>query len=112
MSDSSLERRREPRVTVEVTVEVSDGRGFTLFSTRDISVGGLYFDRAIPHAVGEAVQLKFTLPGEERAIACEGEVVNVPNAAGFGMGVRFTTLADTDRQLLESFVQQMQAEGR
>jgi len=91
---------------------VSDGRGFTLFSTRDISVGGLYFDRAIPHAVGEVVTLAFRLPGEERTIHCQGEVVNVPDAAGFGMGVRFTTLAEGDRQLLERFVQQMQEEGR
>jgi len=95
-----------------VTVEVSDGHGFTLFSTRDISVGGLYFDRAIPHAVGETVKLAFKLPGEDATIRCEGEVVNVPDAQGFGMGVRFTTLADADRQTLERFVEQMQAGGR
>jgi uncharacterized protein (TIGR02266 family) len=104
IDSGSLERRRERRVTVALAVEVRDERGFSLQSTRDISTGGVFFDRAIPYAVGVEVELSFTLPGEGRAIRCRGEVVNVPDAKSFGMGVRFLDLAPIDRAALEKFV--------
>lgn len=104
IDSGSLERRRERRVTVSIAVEVRDQRGFTLQSTRDISTGGVFFDRAIPYPVGVEVELAFTLPGDTRTIRCRGEVVNVPDAKSFGMGVRFLDLAPIDRQALEKFV--------
>jgi uncharacterized protein (TIGR02266 family) len=85
-------------------VEVRDEHGFSLQSTRDISIGGVFFDRAIPYAVGVEVELSFTLPGEAHTIRCRGEVVNVPDAKSFGMGVRFLDLAPIDRAALERFV--------
>ncbi|MBL8950907.1 MAG: PilZ domain-containing protein [Myxococcaceae bacterium] len=91
-------------MAVALPVEVRDGRGFTLQSTRDISTGGVFFDRAIPYGVGVEVELSFTLPGESRAIRCRGEVVNVPDAKSFGMGVRFLDLAPIDRAALAKFV--------
>lgn len=99
----SFERRSALRAPVVMTVEVRDARGFSLHSTRDISSGGLYFDRAIPHPVGARVQLAFTLPGETRAIRCDGEVVNVPDKKGYGMGIRFLDLAPADADRLDAF---------
>lgn len=87
-----------------IAVEVRDSHGFSLQSTRDISTGGVFFDRAIPYAVGVEVGLSFTLPGESRSIRCRGEVVNVPDAKQFGMGVRFLDLAPMDKKTLEKFV--------
>jgi uncharacterized protein (TIGR02266 family) len=104
IDSGSLERRRERRAAVALAVEVRDAHGFSLQSTRDVSTGGLYFDRAIPYAVGVEVELTFTLPGEDRTIRCRGEVVNVPDAKSFGMGVRFLDLAPIDRAALEKFV--------
>jgi uncharacterized protein (TIGR02266 family) len=105
--DSSLERRRAYRATVSIAVEISDPSGFTLHSTRDVSVGGVFFDRAIPHKVGSRVQLSFQLPGDPRNIRCDGEVVNVPDKSGYGMGVRFSNVAPADQQRLEEFIQEM-----
>jgi uncharacterized protein (TIGR02266 family) len=99
----SFERRSALRAPVVMTVEVRDARGFSLHSTRDISSGGLYFDRAIPHPVGARVQLSFTLPGETRAIRCDGEVVNVPDKKGYGMGIRFLDLAPADADRIDAF---------
>lgn len=107
MPDSSLERRSALRVNVSIAVEVRDGRGFSLHSTRDLSSGGVYFDRAIPHQVGSQVDLSFQLPGEPRAIRCRGEVVNVPDAKGYGMGVRFLDIAPADEARIEAFAQQL-----
>lgn len=103
----SLERRQNFRANVTIAVEVRDARGFSLFSTRDISSGGLFFDRAIPHAVGARVQLSFTLPGEAKAIRCDGEVVNVPDKHGYGMGVQFLDLAPADAERLAAFAREM-----
>jgi uncharacterized protein (TIGR02266 family) len=99
----SLERRQATRANVVIAVEVRDARGFSLHSTRDISAGGVYFDRAIPHAVGARVQLAFTLPGETRAIRCDGEVANVPDKQGYGMGIRFLDIAPNDAAAIDAF---------
>ncbi len=101
--ESSLERRRAKRVPVTLTVEVRDARGFSLHAARDLSAGGIFFDRAIPHPVGALVKLKFTLPGDVEAISCDGEVVNVPDKQSYGMGIRFSNLNRGDYARLEAF---------
>ena len=102
----SLERRQALRANVVIAVEVRDARGFSLHSTRDLSSGGVYFDRAIPHAVGSRVSLSFTLPGEMKAIRCDGEVVNVPDKKGYGMGIRFLDVAPADAARIEAFARE------
>jgi uncharacterized protein (TIGR02266 family) len=102
----SFERRQALRANVVIAIEVRDSRGFSLHSTRDISSGGVFFDRAIPHAVGSRVQLAFTLPGETKAIRCDGEVANVPDKHGYGMGIRFLDLSPGDAELIEAFAKE------
>ena len=106
----SFERRTSFRANVVIAVEVRDARGISLHSTRDISSGGLYFDRAIPHSVGSRVQLAFTLPGESKAIRCDGEVVNVPDKHGYGMGIQFLDISPADAQAIDDFTKEL-AEG-
>lgn len=106
--ETSLERRRAERVPVSIAVEVQDSRGFSIHSSRDLSIGGIFFDRAIPHAVGTKVKLTFRLPGDDSALRCDAEVVNVPNAHEYGMGVRFMGLAAPEQQRLEAFIRRMQ----
>jgi c-di-GMP-binding flagellar brake protein YcgR len=102
----SFERRQNLRANVVIAVEVRDARGFSLHSTRDISSGGLYFDRAIPHSVGARVQLAFTLPGDIKSIRCDGEVVNVPDKRGYGMGIQFLDIAPGDAERVEQFARE------
>ncbi|MDX2013570.1 MAG: PilZ domain-containing protein [Myxococcaceae bacterium] len=104
---SDFERRRKVRVNVSVPIEVRDERGFSFHSTRDLSASGCFFDRAIPHAVGARVALSFALPGEGRTIRCEGEVVNVPDRKGYGMGLRFLNLSPADEQRIEAFARSL-----
>ena len=101
---SSIDRRRAVRVSLVIPIEVSDGRGFSLHSCSDLSIGGVYFDRAIPHPVGSRVELSFNLPGDDRIVRCGGEVVNVPDNHQFGMGVRFVGLSAADEELLYQFI--------
>lgn len=100
---SDFERRQHLRVTVSIPIEVRDERGFSFHSTRDLSASGCFFDRAIPHAVGARVALSFSLPGDGRTIRCEGEVVNVPDKKGYGMGMRFVNISPADAQRIEAF---------
>jgi uncharacterized protein (TIGR02266 family) len=103
----SLERREQTRVEVSIAVEVRDESGdFTIHSTRDLSTGGVFFDRAIPQPVGAAVQLEFRLPGDAAPVKCDGQVVNVPDTHGYGMGINFVFLKEADRARIEAFIQQ------
>jgi uncharacterized protein (TIGR02266 family) len=101
---SALERRRARRVPAVLSVEVSDSAGFSIHSTRDISAGGVFFDSAIPCAVGTLVDLSFFLPGDAHCIRCQGEVVNVPNKQGYGMGIHFIELSPDDFVRLGKFI--------
>ena len=103
MTDS-FERRKAIRLPVVIPIEVRDARGFSLHSSSDLSVGGVYFDRAIPHPVGSKVELSFSLPGTDRTIVCAGEVVNVPDAHKYGMGVHFLDLQPEDEAGLIQFI--------
>ena len=103
MTDS-FERRKAVRLPVVIPIEVRDAHGFSLHSSSDLSVGGVYFDRAIPHQVGTKVELSFSLPGSDQAIVCAGEVVNVPDAHQYGMGVRFLDLKAEHEALLQQFI--------
>ncbi len=93
MSVVAVDRRVAARKGFVIPVEVRGNRGFSIHSTRDISLGGLFFDRSIPHPVGALVELVFQLPGDNELIHCQGQVVNVPNVKTYGMGVRFQNLS-------------------
>lgn len=110
MDDSTLERRHALRAHAAIAVEIRDSHGFSMHSTRDVSAGGLFFDRAIPHPVGARVELAFSLPQDGHLIRCHGEVVNVPNAKGFGMGIHFVDLSDDDARRLAAFASEVQTQ--
>ena len=109
--ESSSDRRRASRVPVEITIELRNQRGFSLHASSNLSIGGAFFDRSIPHPVGEKVQVTFTLPGADLPITCEGEVVNVPDKKSFGMGVRFLNLAAADKASLAAFTHAPEGEA-
>ncbi len=104
-SASTFERRQATRVRVVIPIEVRESRGFSLHSSSDLSIGGVYFDRAIPHSIGARVELSFNLPGDYRTLICAGEVVNVPDTRGYGMGVRFLDLSPTNEAILDDFIE-------
>ncbi len=104
MTGPTLERRHAVRIPATLAVEIRYGKGFSLHSSSDISAGGLFFDRAIPHPLGATVDLSFTLPGDTRAVRCGGQVVNVPDSTSFGMGIRFLDLTPEDEARIKSFI--------
>ncbi len=54
------------------------------------------------------MKLRFSLPGEEHQILCDGEIVN---AKDLGMGVQFVELGEPDRLRIEALIDRHEAEG-
>lgn len=95
------DKRRQRRIPVEIWIDV-DADGELYFQrASNLSVGGAYFTQTFPLEVGRHVKLRFSLPGDERAVECQGEIVN---AADLGMGVQFVDLTDADRFRIEALI--------
>ncbi len=99
--------RRYPRAEVNIVVDVS-----LLYGPRPIKGqaiirvlggGGAYLEIDETCPVGELVLLRFTLPGETEAIACQGVVCNVDD--GQGAGLEFLGIRPEDRERLVDFVE-------
>ncbi len=87
---NASDRREANRVPLELWMEEISGEDVYFRRTGNVSVGGVYFDRAIPHSLGTIVTLKFALPGDREMVVARGEVVNASgHAENLGMGVKF-----------------------
>lgn len=100
------ERRRGPRVTVEMWVEESTERELYFYHTGTLSPGGLFLENTMPHPIGTTVNLNFTLPGDTQAINVRGEVVSTEGQGGaIGMGVRFVEMEAPLADRISKFVE-------
>ena len=86
-------------VSLEATLESSSGKREARIS--DISIGGCYVDTMVSASVGESVTVTARTPTGEW-MKLPGEVVYC--FPGMGFGLRFGSLAEFDRALLEQFM--------
>ena len=99
------ERRGGDRIPVTIWVEELKGEDVYFQQAGNLSVGGVFFERTIPHPVGTKVRLKFELPENSGVIDTTGEVVNVPDdPSGLGAGIRFVELDAVEQRLIEEYV--------
>ncbi len=105
------DRRAHPRHSVAITMELTAGNDLYFHVSGNLSRGGAFFNRAIPHPVGTMVELTFQIPGDDGpSLRCKGEVVNIPDGNdGLGMGVRFIDLDPSDQERIELFVEQVKS---
>jgi type IV pilus assembly protein PilZ len=104
------ERRSETRAPVEIDVDLATYERYYLSRLENVSIGGAFIRTSEPHPVGTEVKLRFQLPGTTSAIEAAGTVVWVyrqsgtrkPNSTGFG--VRFTRIADDDRDKIAAYI--------
>jgi len=100
------ERRSSLRIPVEMWVEESTERELYFQRGANISVGGIFLERTIPHPRGTVVSLQFTLPDDAEPVRVKGEIVNVGEAStDLGMGVKFVDLSDSDRRRIQDYIQ-------
>jgi len=87
-------------------VEESTDRELYFQRGANISVGGIFLERTIPHSKGTVVNLRFTLPEDTSPIKVKGEIVNVgEDPSELGMGVKFIGLTDADLKRIEQFIE-------
>ena len=102
------DRREDARVALELWMEEMAGEDVYFRRTGNVSEGGVYFDRAIPHALGTMVTLKFSLPGEREMVVARGKVVSAAGAGqGLGMGVKFVSVEGDGQRKIRSHVREV-----
>jgi uncharacterized protein (TIGR02266 family) len=101
------DRRSGTRVSISIWVEEKKGEDLYFQQAGNLSVGGVFFERTIPHPIGTRVKLKFELPGKEGVIETTGEVVSTPgNTEGLGAGIKFVDLDPVEKRLIEEFIKE------
>jgi uncharacterized protein (TIGR02266 family) len=96
-------RREFPRLVTGIPVSYRIGKTITAALAMDVSSGGLAIRTKNPPARGTVVKVKFVLPGSRRELDVDGVVCwSVPKA---GMGVQFTKVKPSDRDLIGDFVE-------
>jgi len=97
----SPERRKHPRFTVSVPVEVhAEGSEAPVrCATSDLSLGGCYIESLYPFPVGTCVELKLFLEGTllilAKVVTCYPQV---------GNGIQFVKILPEDRDELSAFL--------
>ncbi len=99
------ERRVEPRLAVDLWVESDEGDATYFQRVDNLSAGGAYFTKTMPHPVGTRVRLRFSLPDAPGEITCGGEIVSVVAGGQPGMGVKFLDLPPDVRGRIRSLVE-------
>ena len=99
------DRRRAARAPLDLWVEEEKGNELYFRRTGNVSLGGIYFEQTIPHALGTTVRLRFSLPGNDALIEAQAEIVNTPSSKdGLGMGLQFKDLSADAARALSAFL--------
>ena len=103
---SAAERRRSPRVLVDLEVDFASEDNYLFAYITDISVTGIFVRTTSPEAPGTQLNLRFS-PDDSGPLELEGEVIWVnpyrpgtPDNLHPGMGIRFAELDDELRDRL------------
>ena len=100
-----IDRREATRVPLELWMEEVSGNDVYFRRTGNIGPGGVFFDRAIPHALGTIVTLKFALPGDKEMVVARGQVVSAAGAHdGLGMGVKFISVEGNGAKRIKTYL--------
>ncbi|MFH1874705.1 MAG: PilZ domain-containing protein [Pseudomonadota bacterium] len=100
------EKRLYPRKAMHTQVIFEDefGQGLFYVYSRDISLGGLFLESAIPLRLGTLLLLSFNLPEISEPIRVTGEAIRVSYPEP-GMGIRFIDLPNKESLLLEKYIE-------
>jgi len=100
-----IDRRKHPRVTISVDVDLESGSNFYTGRARDISEGGVFIESALFAPVGARIDLSLRIAGRRHEIPVEVTWVlydDDGNAVGFG--ARFLELRRAVRRAILEFM--------
>lgn len=104
-----LERRRDPRYSVQVPIELQVEDGDTIFSaeTTDLSRNGCYIRLRNPLPI--ALRIRATLWLDTVPIQIAGRIVT--RHPDFGNGIMFLKMQDRDKQALATYLGTLTSEA-
>ncbi|MCP4504552.1 MAG: hypothetical protein GY822_31990 [Deltaproteobacteria bacterium] len=97
------DRRITARAPLDLWVEEEKGEELYFRRTGNISIGGIYFEQAVPHPLGTRVRVRFALPGSPEVVEVDAEIVNALDS-DVGMGMEFLGLDDEQKKQIARFV--------
>ncbi|MBA2543310.1 MAG: PilZ domain-containing protein [Deltaproteobacteria bacterium] len=108
---SDADRRRAPRLFVDLEVDYASEENYLFAYITDISATGIFVRTTTPEQPGTLLNLRFASKGDHAlpglGIECEGEVIWVnpyrpgaPDNLHPGMGIRFVDIDDEMRDRL------------
>mgnify|MGYP000995209436 CR=1 FL=1 len=99
------ERRRHPRLSLEVDVDVETAHNFYAGRTRDISMGGLFIESPVGLEVGTEVTVSLALGKRRFNLPCKvAWVLGKPAGGTAGFGVEFEALSASVKKVIEAFM--------
>jgi len=111
MAKAGSERRRARRVPVEIQIQYETADGFFQDYIRNLSLGGIFIETPKPLPMNTKLKVQFSLPDMSAPIVAEGVVVHTlrvgqpKNPSVSGMGIRFSELEPSSKEILESYLQ-------
>jgi uncharacterized protein (TIGR02266 family) len=101
------DRRRAPRVFVDLEVDYASEENYLFAYITDISATGIFVRTTSPEQPGTLLNLRFAAGPGGNGIECEGEVIwinpyrpGAPDNLHPGMGIRFVGIDDELRDRL------------
>ena len=110
---SEAERRRAPRILVDLEVDYASEENYLFAYITDISATGIFVRTTTPEPPGTHLNLRFSPEGPRgpKPLEVEGEVIWVnpfrpgaPDNLHPGMGIRFVGLDDRTRDRLLALI--------
>jgi uncharacterized protein (TIGR02266 family) len=106
------ERRSSIRIEVELRVYYGPHQSKLLTGySVDLGAGGLFLSTTCPFDIDDIVKLKFTVPGEEKNIACSARVAWINQDGNQrkpeypeGAGLEFADIAPEDIDSIKSYL--------
>jgi uncharacterized protein (TIGR02266 family) len=111
MAKTGRERRRTRRVPVEIQIQYETADGFFQDYMRNLSLGGIFIETSKPLPMNTKLKVRFSLPDMSDPIVADGVVVHTlrlgqpKNPSVSGMGIRFSELEPSSKEMLESYLQ-------
>ena len=103
IESNPVERRSEQRVTIDLWVEEHTDDALYFQRATNLSTGGLFLERTLPHAPGTLVEIDLRLPGDAHPLRVKGEVVPVQSRE-FGMSLRFVELSEGAKSRISEYL--------
>jgi type IV pilus assembly protein PilZ len=113
VSEAVTERRAHERIRVLIEVDYRADDTFLFAYITDISAMGIFVRTTQPEPPGTRLALRFTPPGDEDPLECEGEVIWINPLRDYyedddgrnpGMGIQFAELSLEQRERILALV--------